>query len=364
MKLNLSAGLVAGLIALTPAPALAAPVTVTLRIEGPTRTLFEGPVTTDARPFHFSDGVDHDCGGTTAMTGAAVTAATDAGLQTAGTWFNGLGPSFATIGGENVAYDAGTNKFLVEYLNGSQDLGSCSSPIANGDQVLYAYGTGSEQLLGLSGPARVAPGAGATLKVTDLATGAPVAGATVGGQTSAADGTVTVPGLARGDNAFKASKDGAIRSNAVDVCATNGSDGACGTTAPVSCACVTSILPRDMAPPAAKLAGIADHQAFKTGPRQLGGSFSDASAIATVKLRLTKRLGKRCWYFSGKHETFRRTRCGTGAYFAIGSKADWSYLLPSRLTKGRYVLDAVAIDAAGNRTPLARGTTRVVFTVR
>jgi len=28
------------------------------------------------------------------------------------------------------------------------------------------------------------------------------------------------------------------------------------------------------------------------------------------------------------------------------------------------VLDAIAIDGAGNRTPLARGTTRVVFTVR
>ena len=61
---------------------------------------------------------------------------------------------------------------------------------------------------------------------------------------------------------------------------------------------------------------------------------------------------------------FRRTRCGTEKYFAIGDRADWSYLLPQRLGKGRYVLDAVAIDGAGNRTPLARGTTRVVFTVR
>ena len=51
-------------------------------------------------------------------------------------------------------------------------------------------------------------------------------------------------------------------------------------------------------------------------------------------------------------------------YFAIGDKADWSYLLPARLGKGRYVLDAIAIDGAGNRTPLQRGTTRVVFTVR
>jgi hypothetical protein len=63
-------------------------------------------------------------------------------------------------------------------------------------------------------------------------------------------------------------------------------------------------------------------------------------------------------------EKFRRTKCGSEKYFAIGDRADWTYLLPSRLRKGRYVLDAVAIDGAGNRTPLARGTTRVVFTVR
>ena len=110
----------------------------------------------------------------------------------------------------------------------------------------------------------------------------------------------------------------------------------------------------------------ADGDAAAARPRaQLRGSFAaDPSGIKTVKLRLTKRLGKRCWYFSGRMERFRRTKCGTGAYFAIGDRADWSYLLPERLTRGRYVLDAIAIDGAGNRTPLERGTTRVVFTVR
>ena len=63
-------------------------------------------------------------------------------------------------------------------------------------------------------------------------------------------------------------------------------------------------------------------------------------------------------------ERFRGPKCGGGPYFAIGDKADWSYLLPAALAQGRYVLDAIAIDGAGNRTPLVRGTTRVVFTVR
>jgi hypothetical protein len=120
----------------------------------------------------------------------------------------------------------------------------------------------------------------------------------------------------------------------------------------------------DRAAPVAKLLGFTDKQVFKSGPRELKGSFADTSGIKSVKLRLARRAGGKCWYFSGKMETFRRTKCGTEKYFAIGDRADWTYLLPQRLGKGRYVLDAIAIDGAGNRTPLARGTTRVVFSVR
>ena len=121
---------------------------------------------------------------------------------------------------------------------------------------------------------------------------------------------------------------------------------------------------RDRAAPVAKLPASRTSRSSRRGPRELKGCFADASGIKSVKLRLAKRAGGKCWYFSGKMETFRRTKCGTEKYFAIGERADWSYLLPARLGKGRYVLDAIAIDGAGNRTPLARGTTRVVFTVR
>ena len=52
---KLLSGLLAGAALLVAAPStLAAPVTVDLRIEGPSRTLFEGPVTTDVRTFHFT----------------------------------------------------------------------------------------------------------------------------------------------------------------------------------------------------------------------------------------------------------------------------------------------------------------------
>src|SRR3954470_10433173 len=63
---KLIAGLAAGLALLVAAPAvLAAPVTVDLRIEGASRTLFEGPVTTDVRPFQFTgDPAQHQCDAT------------------------------------------------------------------------------------------------------------------------------------------------------------------------------------------------------------------------------------------------------------------------------------------------------------
>ena len=43
---------------------------------------------------------------------------------------------------------------------------------------------------------------------------------------------------------------------------------------------------------------------------------------------------------------------------------NWSYLLPSRLPAGRYVLDVKAVDRAGNsQGRFVRGRSRVVFAV-
>ena len=113
-------GLAAGVALLIAAPgALAAPVTVDLRIEGPSRTLFEGPVTTDVRTFRFTgDPVSHRCDGTAAENhgtsptpmptrGAAVAvAAEQTPFAIRGDWFDSLGsPSFSEIDGESVAFD-------------------------------------------------------------------------------------------------------------------------------------------------------------------------------------------------------------------------------------------------------------------
>ncbi len=389
-----SAGLAAGLALLlvSASPALAAPASVDLRVEGATHTLFEGPVTTDVRTFRFSgDPVEHLCDGTAANQGVSPSpaptrgavlaqAAETAPFAVTGTWFDSLAsPSFSTIAGQNTAYDGATNSYLVEYKNGTASMfGSCGDPVASGDKILFAYGTGSEPLLALTGPPVARPGETIELQVTQVGSGLPVVGATVQGQTTGANGRVRVVVAAGGAATFKAEKPGAIRSNRVSVCLTNGQDGSCGTTAAGQTpggsgpaaqapgAGPTSRV-RDTLAPAARLSAIREQQRFSRAraPRELRGSVAaDPSGLATVKLRLTRRDRGKCAYFSGRKERFVKTGCGRSFFFAIGDRAAFSYLLPERLSRGRYVLDVIAVDRAGNRDQLARGRNRVVFTVR
>jgi len=372
-----------------PALAAAASVTVGLRIEGKAATLYEGKVTTDVRTIDAGDGSGpHKCDGTNnganqtpgPTRGAAFAAAASGpgGFAFKGKWFSSFEDiGFDTIAGQSVAFDPPTNSFLVEYKNAAAaSVGSCQDKIATGDDVLYAYGTGSERLLKLTGPATVAPGAAATLRVSDAASGAPVAGASVNGATSAANGTLKLVLAGRGPRTFKALKPGAIRSNRVTVCATDGADGACGTTR-----CVTSgrdglCGTRDLTAPVSRILRIPDGKRFarRKGPRRLRAHVDpDPSGLLVVKLRLTRHHKGRCSYFSGRTERFRRClpiggrRCVAkrGFYFGVGNEPDVDYLLPKRLPRGRYVLDVKAIDSADNADDVRRrGRNRVVFHVR
>jgi hypothetical protein len=360
MKLRSPAGLAAGLVsaALLAAPAAAAPVTVDLRIEGPSRTLFEGPVTTDVRPFQFTgDPVTHQCDGTTTggsspqpvpTRGAAVVASS---VAITGTWFNAFGPSFSTVAGEAVAFDPATGRFLAEYKNGLfASVGACADPIQHGDKVLFAYGAGDEPLLELSGPTSARPGEAMTVRVVDARTSVAVAGASVGGQLTGADGSATVGPLAAGEHTLKATKAGAIRSNRLRVFVGTAPPPPQGSTP-------------DTTAPSATILGIRDGQRFtrRRAPRKLRGTASaDPSGLWAVKIRLTRRLGGTCWYFSGSKERFLKRRCGKQHAFKVADATDWSYLLPARLPRGRYVLATYAIDRAFNRG----AEQRVVFRVR
>jgi hypothetical protein len=369
-------GLLAGVALLIAAPStLAAPVTVDLRVEGPTRTLFEGPVTTDVRTFRFTgDAVAHRCDGTAENHGtsptpmptrgaAMATAAEQAPFAIHGEWSDSLGsPSFTDIDGEAVGFDG--TRFLAEYKNAQAAMiGSCGDPIGPGDDVLFAYSDGVDPLLALAGPVSAKPGETATVRVTDAASDAAIAGAAVGGRTTAADGTATIgPFTQRGEHDLKASKPGTVRSNRLRVCVSDGHDGACATTTPAPNAPPPSSAARDTSAPVATIAGLRNGAIYsrRRAPRLLRGKVSaDASGLHSVKLKLTRRVGRRCSYFSGRRERFVPMRCGRGSFLRIGDRADWSYLLPRRLGRGRYVLEVKAIDGAFNRGTPARVRFRV-----
>jgi len=171
----------------------------------------------------------------------------------------------------------------------------------------------------------------------------------------------------------------ATKGNRVDdsasTCISDGADGYCGSTKPGDTTtqpappAATAPLP-DTTPTYGFIKSIREHQHFRKGrgPRELKGtSDPDPSGLKDVQLRLTKRVGKRCDTLSAQRLRFvRMKRCGArrGTWFSIGSKADWSYLLPKKLGRGRYVLDLKTIDGAGNAdVQLARTRNRVVFFV-
>jgi hypothetical protein len=365
--------------------AAAAPVTVNLRIEGPTATVFEGPVTTDVRPFQFTAGADtapHECDATAVNTGtspvpvptrgAAITAAAlTAPFSTSGAFSVQFGsPSFDEVGGQPTTFDPATGSFLVEYKNGvTASVGACADPIANGDDVLFAYGTGNEVLLRLSGPGAVTAGVPFTVHVSDQTSGSAVAGATVGAATTDAAGNATLT-LGAGVQQLKATKAGAIRSNALVVAvAPAGAAGAAGAgAAPVPGAAVAGALVDRTAPRARLLSPRNGHtyRLRRFSPRLIHVAVAESgSGIRTVKLRLTRRVGNRCFAFSGRRDRFIGTKCGGGFFFSVSDRADLTFLLPQRLRRGHYVLDAEAIDKAFNRDAVGeRGRNRSVFDVR
>ena len=382
------AGLALAVLALlVPASvAAAAPVTVNLRIEGPTATVFEGPVTTDVRPFQFTAGADtapHECDATGVSTptpsptpvstrGAALTAASLAApFSTSGTFSIQFGsPSFDEVGGQSTVFDPATGSFLAEFKNGqAAQVGACGDPIANGDDVLFAYGTVAEPLLQLSGPATASTGAAVTVHVVDQTNGAPVAGATVGGATTDTVGNATLT-LGEGIQRLKATKPGTIRSNALVVAVGAAAQAAQGALGAQGAQGVAGLAIDRTAPRARLLSPRNGHTYRRTrfSPRLIRVAVAESgSGVRTVKLRLTRRVGNRCFSFSGKRERFIGTKCGSGAgfFFAVSDRSDFSYLLPERLSRGHYVLDVEAIDRSFNRDTVGdRGRNRSVFDVR
>jgi hypothetical protein len=226
----------------------------------------------------------------------------------------------------------------------------------------YACTNPPIQPLVLTVPASASYGVPFTVKVVELAsdgTATPAAGATVGAgdstATTGADGTASLTFNAFGPIAVRATKENRARSASETVVMGPG---------PV-CSCA----PVPPQPLSSRITSVREAQSFarRRAPRTLRGTVSAGVGVQRIRLRLTRNDNGRCQTFDGTRERFvRLSRCGAtrGRWFTVGDRAQWSYLLPSRLGRGRWVLDVEVTDKTGARTRLARGTTRVVFFVR
>ena len=99
------------------------------------------------------------------------------------------------------------------------DFGGCGQRVNEGDDIVWAYEDfNASPLLRLTGPTAADQGESFAVKVVDGDTGAPQAGATVAGATTAADGQATLSFADAGIYRLKAERADAIRSNALVVC--------------------------------------------------------------------------------------------------------------------------------------------------
>lgn len=378
--------------------AQATPITVNLRVEGSSATLYEGPIATEAEEISTpSSGGSHPCDvkdnganeGYGVSSGTPTTALRDAavadGLKFDGTWSNTYKDFLVTEVGSDI--NGGEPEYpswgyAVNYTTAG--VGGCQFQLAPGSEVLWAYNYSNlKHLLSLTGPTSANVGSQITLHVLDGQTGAPIAGAAIGEDVSGltttipnslptnAEGNATVTLAHAGTVELKATQPESVRSNAISVCVHNGSDGTCGTTRP-GASSLNAGPPIVHVTPAvgdtATVGGVENGHRYsrRKGPRILQGlvQVSADGTLREVRISLQRRKGKRCTVFSGTREAFVSAHCGAKRFFSVGAAESFSYLLPASLPPGRYVYDIEAIDDTGNQTKLVPGVSHVVFYVK
>lgn len=273
------ATLLASVSLITSTGASAAPVELTVRIEGEAQTLFEGPILTDGREVRADSETEaHRCDGTNGggnpVPGATPTAASADAMELVGQSFDGLFSAgfddfFITRWGPD-AEDPEEEEFWGVLLNGVlTPVGGCQIRAEAGDEVLWAYDVfDGRSLLRLAAaddpseaPAAPAPTArvevGEPLDLTvegyigeegEAPDVDPAAGVTVApvqtdpgtgfqsvvtgdptAVTSAADGSATVSFAEPGWHRLKAQdEEHHLRSNRLDVCVEPVGGGSCG----------------------------------------------------------------------------------------------------------------------------------------
>lgn len=223
-----------------PASAAALPVTVNLRVEGLTKTVFDGPVTTDAHPVTTATAGTHTCDGTNGAAqpapGPTATGALDDAARVGGFTIDGPYGNFGIddyfmerVSDERV--DPATQYWSLWLDQAFSALGGCQARVVAGQDVLWAAVPFSVSVpLKLTGPGSATVGEPVALRVTDGQTGAAQAGASVAGSSTGADGSAAVSFAQKGIYRLKAEKPGTIRSNTVVLCVDPAGALACSST--------------------------------------------------------------------------------------------------------------------------------------
>jgi hypothetical protein len=396
-------------VLLASAYAQATPITVNLRVEGSTTTLYEGPVATEAildppgittassttaEPCDVKDNGANGGFGTAAgtPTTALYEAATASGLAFDAEWSKSLNDFEISQVGGDIADASGNEEYWGYAVNyTTAGVGGCQFQLAPGSEVLWAYNYFNlSHLLSLTGPTNANVGGPITLHVVDGQTGTPIAGAAIGEDNSGitttipgssptnAEGNATITLAHSGILKLKATQPESVRSNAISVCVHNGNDCTCGTTTPIV-ACptdasgcqggITKALPPPPPPPDVAHAGgvlNAHRYSRRSAPRLLSGTVEvqDGGTLREVRISLQRRFHNRCFDFSGTRERFVSDPKCRPSFFSAGSSESFSYLLPARLSRGSYTYEIEAVNTAGLTTKLSPGVSRVVFSVK
>jgi hypothetical protein len=369
------------------APDALGSLTVSVRVEGASSTLLPITSVTPEAPEPVS--------------GCPVSSATTAiNLAVKGNWDHGeakgaKGNFTETILGETHDFTHESDTWAV-WINDKWAGGICEDLLAEGDEVLLVADHEPAPLyaptvlpLVLAGvPAGAVAGMPFTVQTKLVqtragtfpeigeGTPAPQGGVVVSGggasATSDESGTATITISKPGSYSLVARKPGDAPSAPVSVCVRGAAESACAAQLPSSSRSGGEPAHAQTPPYIGPFALVPHLQAPLEGrvyahghaPRLIVGAVSAHSAVSSVSVKLRRRYGGRCYAFDGTTATFRRATCGHASAFKVSSNALFSYFLPFALAPGRYVLDIEATDVAGNRTSLARGTSRIVFYVR
>jgi hypothetical protein len=375
-----------------------AAATVTVRVEGQSSTLLPRTTVTLGAPEPVS-------GCAANSVAAAINTAVN-GNWDHGEANKGGGDFTQTILGETHAFTHEADTW-AEWVNYKWGGGICTDLLSDGGEVLMVADHEPEPffaptvlpLVVSEAPTSAQLGAPFTVKVEAIHTpeGAfaeagqgtpkPAPGATVSGAgaSSVTDGsgiaTLTLPSVGRAT--LRAAKPGLAPSAQFEVCVHNGGDGNCGTPAPAGTAgqapadngqTVPRIPYKGPYVVVASATGVVDSHVYprRRAPRVLAGVVTAHTTVSSVSIELWRMSKGRCYVYDGRRERFTSARCAhsryfkipsTSSFFKVSSQNRFSYLMPFALGPGEYVLDIQATDAAGNRTTLARGTSRIRFYV-